>query len=159
MLRTSYVAAAGPTKEFLESGCALIVATVADDLEPHASRGWGLDLVGENRVRLLVDADDLQLHANLAANSSIAISATHVPTLRSVQLKGHTTSFEPGTDADLHRMRRYCDQFFADIQATDGIAPEMMERIVPARLAVYQAQFDEVFDQTPGPRAGASFTP
>jgi hypothetical protein len=158
MLRSAYVAVPGPTKEFLESGCALIIASVDDDLVPHASRGWGLDVVGENLIRMLVDADDDQLHANLAANGAIAIGATSVLTLRSVQLKGHTTAFEPGTEADLHRLRRYCDQFFGDIKATDGYEPELMTRIVPARLAAYRAEFDEVFDQTPGPGAGSVFT-
>lgn len=158
MLRTSYVASPAPTKEFLESGCALIIATVDADGEPHAGRGWGLDVLEPNRFRLLVDADDLRLRANLAANGSIAVTATHVPTLRSIQLKGHAVETESRGDADIARMRRFCDQFFADVEATDGVAPSMMERLVPARLSACEVRADAIFDQTPGPGAGSSLS-
>jgi len=159
MLRTSYVASPAPTKEFLESGCALIVATVDADGEPHAGRGWGLDVLEPNRFRLLVDADDLQLRTNLAANGSIAITATHVPTLRSIQLKGHAAETEPRGEADMARLQRFCEEFFADVEATDGVPPSMMQRIVPGSLIPCEVTADAIFDQTPGPGAGSSLSP
>ncbi len=156
MLKTHYVASAGPTKDLLESGSGLIVASVANDGSPHASRGWGLDVLDANDMRLLVDADDAQLHENLAANGALAVTASRVTTLRSIQLKGRAGPMEVGSADDMLRMRRYCDEFFADVEATDGVSPLLMERIVPARLVAYRFEVDASFDQTPGPQAGSA---
>ena len=47
---------------FLEGGCALILATVLPDGEPHAGRGWGLTVLPDaGHVRLLLDAEDLAM--------------------------------------------------------------------------------------------------
>lgn len=140
----------------MESGCALILASVGPDLEPHASRGWGLDVVDEHRVRLLVAADDERLHAHIGANGAIAVTASSVRTLRSIQMKGRATGPEPGTDADAARMQRYLDEFFADVETTDGVPPALLQRIVPAELVAYVVDVEAMFDQTPGPNAGSA---
>ena len=140
---------------FLEGGSALILGTVAADGAPHASRGWGLDVLGDGEVRLLVDADDDVTLANATATGAIAITAADVRTLHSTQLKGHVVAVEAGGPADQARARRYCDQFFEDIHETDGTPFETLERMVPSRFAACICRFDEWFDQTPGPGAGA----
>lgn len=156
MLKTRSVAFPSALRAFLESGSALILASVDEHGTPHASRAWGLDVVSETTVRLLLDGDDEQLHANLAANGAVAITASSVTTLRSIQLKGRATA--PGRIApdDPARMQRYCEEFFADVQATDGVPRHLLERIVPGTLATCDVEIDAVFDQTPGPRAGTA---
>ena len=64
------------TKEFLESGNALIVATVSADGEPHASRGWGLTVLpGDDRhMRLLLSVDDLVTQEHARAGGAIAVA-------------------------------------------------------------------------------------
>ena len=37
------------TRAFLESGCGLLVGTVGADGEPHAGRGWGMDVLEPGR--------------------------------------------------------------------------------------------------------------
>ena len=142
---------------FLESGCSTIVGTVGPDGEPHASRGWGISVGGgdETTVRLVVDAADTVGLRHLADRGAIALTGGDVRTLHSVQLKGRSLGVEPATDADRARARRYCDEFFADIAQTDGTERDLLERLVPADYAVCLVAVDEVFDQTPGPGAGA----
>lgn len=142
---------------FLESGCALIVATVSADREPHAARGWGLDVVSVDdvTVQLLLDADDARIVDDLAADGEIAITGADVRTLRSVQLKGRAFDIEPATAGDRRRARRYCDGFFLDIHETDGTAFELLERLVPRDYLRCRVVVEELFDQTPGPGAGA----
>jgi hypothetical protein len=144
------------TVRFLQSGCGLIVGTVDADGMPLASRGWGLDVDAEGMwARLLLAADDPGLRQNLAATAPIAVTGASVRTLRSVQLKGSVRDVGPASDRDRARSRRYCDDFFGDIVAVDHAEREVIERLTPADLVVCRFAVDEVFDQTPGPAAGA----
>jgi hypothetical protein len=140
---------------FLEAGSALIVGTVAADGMPHATRGWGLDVLPDGRVRLLLDGDDDGALANLRATGAIAVTAADVRTLHSTQLKGRAVAVEAGDEADAARARRYCVQFFTDIHETDGTPFEVLERMVPSRYAACLCEVGDWFDQTPGPGAGA----
>jgi hypothetical protein len=143
------------TIEFLEGGCALIVGTVLPDGEPHARRGWGLTVLSAETAngRLLL-ATEVTDPADLATGSAIAITAADVATLRSVQLKGRVLGTEAATDADRDRAGRFVDAFFNDIVETDGTPRAILDRLVPAEYSACLVQFDELYDQTPGPRAG-----
>lgn len=164
MLRTHYGTRQGTggvfeteTRAFFESGCALLVGTVSADGEPHAGRAWGLDVVSEAplRVRVLLDVEDVATVEHAAAGGAIAVTATSVRTLHSVQLKGRATSVEvEAGDAD--RAARYIAEFFHDIQDTDGTASDLLDRFVPIGYVGCTVEVDERFDQTPGPAAGAA---
>ena len=148
---------------FLGGGRAFIVATVGEANEPHATRGWGLELVDEpridggraRRVRLLLDADDVCALEHVRRGRRVAITAADVRTLRSVQLKGRTVGLEVAGADDDARAARYCDAFFADITAIDGIQRGVLDRLVPSRYAACAVDVEELYDQTPGPGAGA----
>lgn len=141
---------------FLQSGCSTLVGTVGPDGDPHAARGWGLDVLdGETgTLRVLIDTDDELTVRHLTGHGPVALTAANVPTLRSVQLKGRSLGVEPATEVDADRARRFCDDFFSDIEMTDGTERSLLERLVPDGFAVCLVQVDEVFDQTPGPSAG-----
>lgn len=165
MLRTHYFATQGAPAvlddeitAFLQSGCALIVGTVAADGEPHAGRAWGLDVTSSGdtaHLRLLLDADDATTIEHAAAGGAIAITATSVRTLRSVQLKGSTLELEVAGQDDGERAQRYLDQFFTDIRETDGTDLALTDRLVPSGYVACSVVVHERFDQTPGPGAGA----
>ena len=72
-----------------------------------------------------------------------------------MQLKGTAHDLEPPTDDDLARSRRFCDAFFADVEATDGTPRSLMERLVPADLLAFTVDVAEIYDQTPGPARSA----
>lgn len=143
---------------FLESGCALIVGTVAAGGEPHAGRAWGLSVPDGGaapRLRLLLDVDDATTVEHAATGGAIAITATSVRTLRSVQLKGRTLGLEVATLADGERAQRYIDQFSTDVRETDGTDVDLIGRIVPAGYVACTVEVHDRFNQTPGPGAGA----
>jgi hypothetical protein len=145
------------TAALLESGCSISVATVGPDCAPHASRGWGLTvLAGSNRVRLLLDADDHTILADLAGGGAIAVTGVAVPTLRAVQLKGEAS--EPvvtSKASDLARAANHCEKFFADLSNIEGIPVALVERLRPTAFAACTVTLSEVYDQTPGPAAGS----
>jgi len=143
---------------FLEGGCALIVGAVAPDGEPHASRGWGLTVLpGDGaRLRLLLPVDDDTAIELLAPGGQIAITGADVPTLRSLQLKGRSLGIEPATETDQARAREYTEAFFADIASADRYDRSTLDRFEPSGYIACLVVVDELYDQTPGPEAGAS---
>lgn len=152
-------------RELAERGCALVVGTVGPDGAPYASRGWGLSLTPTTTgpVRLLLNAGDETTLANLrrsdASGGRIAVTGADVVTLRSFQVKGRVTAVEPATDDDEAKADRYADEFFTDIEATDGTARVLTERLRPTSYVACTVQVDEAYDQTPGPAAGAPVEP
>ena len=166
MLRTRSTAGDGgwtlfdpDTRAFLESGCALIVATVGPDGAPHAGRGWGLELLDEGsspRFRLLLDAEDEQSIAHISGGGGpIAVTATNVVLLRSMQLKGRASDPEVATPRDVERAQRYIEDFFANVHETDATTWERFESFLPTGYVACAVEVEERFDQTPGPGAGA----
>jgi hypothetical protein len=146
------------TRAFLESGCGLIVGTVAADGAPHAARGWGMDVLDVGppvRLRLLLDADDERCIAHVVDGGAIAVTATHITTLRSIQLKGRALGPEVLTPADVERADRYVEAFFAAVHAADSVPWERFERFMPDGYVVCTFEAHERYDQTPGPGAGA----
>lgn len=142
-------------RAFLERGCAMIVGTVAADGAPHAQRAWGCSVVGSSTVRVLLDATDEVLRSHLTGGGRIAITSADVRTLESVQLKGRVERVEATTDEDLERCERHNAELFEDIFVTDHYPREYTERMEPPRYVVAVIAVDEVYDQTPGPGAGA----
>jgi hypothetical protein len=146
----------------LESGCALIVGTVSDDGEPHAGRAWGLDVLEDGdvaRLRLLLDSEDTLTIEHAVEGGTIAVTATNVRTLSSVQLKGRVGEPAVPTVEDVERAQRYMDWFFRDITETDGTDPALLQRFVPCGFVACTIEVHERFDQTPGPGAGGRLAP
>jgi hypothetical protein len=109
-------------------------------------------------VRLLLDADDARTIEHAAEGGAIAVTATNVRNLRSIQLKGRVRSPAAARPGDAERAQRYMDAFFGDISDTDGTNPALLERFVPSGFVACTIEVHERFDQTPGPGAGVRVT-
>ena len=141
---------------FLERGCAMVVGTVDDDGWPHAQRGWGCRVLGPSTVRILLDDTDATLRDHVERGGPIAVTSADVRDLRSVQLKGSVIGVEPAEPDDLERCDRHNDELFEDILQTDFFPRHLTERMVPPGYVVVVVEVEELFDQTPGPGAGAA---
>jgi hypothetical protein len=146
------------TVEFLESGCSLLVGTATPDGEPVAARGWGCRVVdaGPLRLRVLLGEDDVRGIEHARVGDLVAVTATSLRTLRSVQLKGSLAAIEAATPDDDALGARYRALFFGDAAATDGRDPGLLERMTPGAHVTWSVEVREVYDQTPGPTAGAA---
>ena len=144
---------------FLERGCAMVVGTVDDDGWPHAQRGWGCRVLGPSTVRILLDASDATLKAHVERRGRIAVTSADVRDLHSVQLKGTVTGVEPADADDLERCERHNDELFEDILQSDFYPRHLTERMVPPGYVAAVVEVEELFDQTPGPRAGSPVGP
>jgi hypothetical protein len=147
---------------FLHSGCALVVGLASITGEPYAARGWGvtvLDGAGDDaaplRLRLLLDSTEEAAAELIGPGCEVALTATDVRTVRSVQFKGRATGLVDVTEADQDRADAYCDDFFADVVTVDNTPRELVERMRPTRVMACTVELHELFDQTPGPGAGS----
>lgn len=145
---------------FLESGCSTVVGVVTPSGEPFATRGWGIAVLDAEpaTLRVLLGAGALASIGRRVGDVepfALALTGADVRTLRSVQVKGTAHGLEAVTPADEARSRRYFDAFVEDIIVTDAIPRSLMERLVPADLVACTVEVAEIYDQTPGPGAGA----
>jgi predicted pyridoxine 5'-phosphate oxidase superfamily flavin-nucleotide-binding protein len=139
-----------------EGPSALVVGTADAAATPAAVRAWGVEVLGDAQMRILLAADASVTLANVAANGAIAVTATDVMTNQSIQVKGRAGTAEPVSDADLARHAAYLDGFFRVVHESDGTAYELMERLRPGPQVALVVSVETVFDQTPGPAAGRS---
>ncbi len=142
----------------VESGTAHVVGFLAADGRPFVTRGWGIcvdDGTGVGRVIVsTVEMAALGYPGNDIAGAPIAVTATDVRTLQSIQLKGPVVGLEAVTEDDRARLAAYCDDFFTAVLETDGIPPVLMARTIPDEVVACRFEINEAFDQTPGPGAG-----
>jgi hypothetical protein len=141
---------------FLECTGSLIVATVDAAGVPTASRAWDLQVVGDRaRVRVQLDAADRTALESVGAGRSVAVTVTDVFTLRSVQVKGTGTAASAPTADDTVHGERYRAGFLANVAEIEQVPAALPERLIPTSFRSFEMAIDEVFDQTPGPAAGA----
>lgn len=138
---------------FASHGRALIVGAVDEAGMPHATRGWGFRLDGDVPV-VMLDADDTRGCGALVAERPIAITASDVPTLESVQFKGTSLGISTLTAADQQAVDTYVAAFIEVITEVDRLEPWAVARLIPSRFLPCRFRCEAIFDQTPGPRAG-----
>jgi hypothetical protein len=139
------------------AGGGLVVGTVSDDGEPRAVRAWAAVVTPgrEDRLRVVMSADDPVSVANLATGR-VAVTIADVRTFRSLQMKGAVASTGAPTAADLEQMRIQADTFLTAVHETDGNPLESLRRILPHEVVAFELVVEQVYDQTPGPDAGAA---
>jgi hypothetical protein len=141
----------------VERGYSLIVGTVDDDGAPRATRAWGIKVVDEASlvVRFTMSADDPVAVGNLDGRL-VAVTGADVRTLRAVQLKGRVRRVGEPDDDDLLRMSAHSERFFAAVEDIDGTPERLLKRILPRAVVAVDFVAEELFDQSPGPGAGAA---
>lgn len=143
--------------ELFERGSALIVGLVGPDGAPLATRAWGMRVHPDRTTaRVLVTARDVAA-ADIANHpgGELTVTGACVATLRSAQAKGTVVAVLPPDATDAACMQGYTDRLVEDVSTVDGIPRYLVERLVPDAVLACEVELREVYDQTPGPRAGA----
>jgi hypothetical protein len=86
----------------------------------------------------------------------MAVTVADVRTLHAVQAKGTAHSLAEATPDHLERYAAYKAAFFAAVNRADGYRPELLEQWAPIDLWIALLDVEALFDQTPGPTAGAT---
>ena len=118
-----------------------------------------MQVLDGDRVRLLLSTTATRARANLEGGGAMALTTTHFATNVSWQLKGRVEAIEPATAADRIRFDAFCAGAVALIHAGDGAPEEIIWRLAPPGIVACELSVAQVFDQTPGPGAGARVAP
>jgi len=150
----------GEVRDLLESSNSQIVATVDETGLPEATRAWAIDVVpGGRELRLLLSTTASRTLANLATTGRIALTVTHFATLESVQVKGRVVTVDVRTSADHIRFEEFCAGCTRALNELEGTPEAVIGRMKPVDVVACVMTVDEVYDQTPGPAAGARVAP
>lgn len=145
---------ASPLLSLVDKGVGLLLGTVDEQNVPRGTRAWGVRVVGERTIRATFSADDDMIVAN-ASNGWVAITGADVRELRSAQLKGRALRVVEPDDDDLDVAAAHTELFLHAIHETDLHGLELLQRFLPVRMLSVDIEVSDMFDQTPGPSAGA----
>jgi len=140
----------------VQEGVGLLLGTVGLDGSPRGTRAWGIRIV-EDRLRVTFGADDPQVVAN-ARDGVVAVTGADVRRLRSAQVKGTVVRLVEADAEDMAAVEEQSELFFQAIHETDLDEIDVLRRMLPARMMALEMSVAEVYDQTPGPRAGLMIT-
>jgi hypothetical protein len=141
---------------FIHGGVAVGMATRDEDLRPAYTRGWGPGVSADGLWLTLcvVAAQGSSSRENIEGNGAIAVVFNPPTAGRALQVKGVAVEAREPAAEELERAERHLEAFAAEAERV-GAPPGNAQRLFVQRdfLAV-RLSIDEVFDQTPGQRAG-----
>jgi Pyridoxamine 5'-phosphate oxidase len=149
-------------RAFLESGVSVLVGTRDSGLNPEITRAWG-PRVSRDRtsIRLCVPlTTSRKTLENLKENGQIAVSFSLPTTYKTIQLKGHYIETVKPNATDLRAVERHREAF-CSLNEGLGVERHLLDSFWRAELAtspiLVAIRFhpEEIFDQTPGPKAGS----
>jgi hypothetical protein len=138
-----------------DDGVSMFVGTVRADGVPAGCRAIGAvsrDDLGTLTVYVPV-ATSRDVIAAVAATKRIAVVASYPPDHSTVQVKGTTTAVRLAADAEESVVRQKLERF-ADVLDTIGVPRRVTRAVACWPAFAIEMKIDEIFEQTPGPKAG-----
>ena len=138
-----------------DEGMSIFVGTVSHDGLPAGCRAIAATSPDQLKtVTVYVPmATSRDVVANVAATKKLAIVATYPPDHSATQLKGTTTAVRLARDDEQEFLRYRIDKF-GDILHAIGIPRRVTRGINHWPAFAIDMTVEEVYDQTPGPKAG-----
>lgn len=141
--------------ELLTSGVSILVATRNADLVPEAVRAYAAVVAPDRRRVDLVVPNGLgdRTIANLRDNGRIAVAFSRAIDDVSVQVKGSCVAIRPATEEDRAIVERFRAAYIEGLYLI-GMPRSLTGRFRALPGTIVGFDVSEVFNQTPGPRAG-----
>ena len=141
---------------FLQEGIAIQLGTRNERLEPNGVRvvSVAVDHDGRHIVAYVPDAAVAQVLPDLQSNGQAALVFARPPDERACQLKGTFTNAQPATAAERAGVEAQWDRWL-DRLASIGVARATLEPWITWPCTAIRVRVTAIFDQTPGPNAGA----
>jgi hypothetical protein len=141
---------------FLEEGLAIHIATRDRRLAPDGTRATAIRTEpGGTHVVVYVPAiAEARVVPNLEANGQVAVVLVRVRDERSCQLKGVFAGARKARDDERPFVMEQWDRFVQNIEQI-GLPRAVTGQWTMWPCLAIALQVTELFDQTPGPRAGA----
>jgi hypothetical protein len=136
---------------------AIVVGTRDAAMRPACALAAGVAFPGGGRVTVYVsEAAGAETFANLEANGAIAVVFEEILSHNTVQLKGRVTRIRRVDESERAAVERSIAGFFRQVEAV-GATPGVVRQVRrwPCRAVTFDVT--DVFEQTPGPKAGTPF--
>jgi hypothetical protein len=148
--------------EFIRGRRSIIAASRDAKGRPSLMRACGLRIdPADGALRVyLARSQAAQLLADIAASGLVAVVVSEPSTHRTMQLKGSDARVESATPEDLAGLEPYAERLDRELQSI-GFPASFARTLVavdPADVVAVRFAPTEIYDQTPGPRAGAAIT-
>ncbi|HEV7241866.1 MAG TPA: hypothetical protein VGQ36_21725 [Thermoanaerobaculia bacterium] len=142
-------------QQWVEGGISVIVGTADADKVPTCCRAIAISTKDNfETVTVYIPAvTGQETIANVATTRRVAISCTAPLSHGSIQIKGISRGVKLALPTDEEFVRTRLHQF-ADVLAELGLPRRVTHRITHWPAFAIDVSVEEVFDQTPGPRAG-----
>ena len=139
----------------LSEGVSVLIGTVDADGYPACCRGVALtsdDDFGTITVYFPVETGQ-ETVANVATTRRIAVAFSEPISHQSVQFKGTMRAVRVAREDEALLVRERVERFAAVLE-TIGSSRTLARRITHWPAFALEIQVEQIFDQTPGPRAG-----
>jgi len=145
--------------EFIQLGISITVASRDVRHVPSLSRALGCRITADGRQLelVMIRPQGETLFRDLEKTGAIAVVFSQPTTHRTLQIKGSDAVIRPG-DADDMALARRCGQEFAEEIGKIGFPGHFTQRMFQCDqndLCVVRFTPADLFQQTPGPNAGA----
>jgi hypothetical protein len=139
----------------LHGGTSVIVGTVNADGFPTCCRGIAIRTRDdfETVTVYLPAATAQETIANVATTHRVAIACTHPLSHESLQIKGLSREVRVAPPEDEAFVRQRLDEF-ADVLDEIGLPRGVTRRVAHWPAFAIDVSVEQVFNQTPGPKAG-----
>lgn len=143
-------------QKFAGGGVSVLVGTVDADGVPTCCRGIAIAMRDFETVTVYVPAATAQeTVANLATTRRIAVSCTHPLSHESMQIKGLTRGVRLAPPKDEAFVQQRLEEF-GDVLQEIGLPIHIWRSVAHWPAFAIDLSVEQVFNQTPGPKAGAA---
>jgi hypothetical protein len=140
---------------FLEGPNSMMVATRDADFVPEIARVVFLRCAPEgDRIAIAIRAAEARTLENARANGRIAVSAERMASHKTMQVKGRMVGVRPLRDDERPDVERAFEAFVRSAEEV-GMPRRVIERVARWPLVELEIAVEELYDQSPGPGAGA----
>lgn len=148
---------------FVQSQVSIMAAAKGLNGQPVIARGIGATVEPDSgRIRVILrDNDADELMAGVKAHDHVAVTFTRPQTDVSMQIKGNAVAILPANAADVAAHRRYVPAMVAELLPL-GFDAGLIGCVVSdngSPISILSFRPTQLFDQTPGPKAGQRRTP
>ncbi|HJQ36067.1 MAG TPA: hypothetical protein VKB93_02905 [Thermoanaerobaculia bacterium] len=146
-------------RKVVESGLSIVVGTADSDRMPSCCRAIAVTTNDDfETVTVYVPvATRLETMANIATTRRVAVTCSEIPSHESTQIKGVTRSVRLAPQSEQSFLKERLDAFAGSLELI-GLPRQIARSMSFWPAYAIDLSVEEVFDQTPGPKAGNSLT-
>jgi hypothetical protein len=151
----------GDVAHFLESATVAMGGSRDKNLVPHVHKisGWAVGSDQKTLTCLISQGFTEDLIPSLENNAQFALTVCEVPSHETYQFKGTCLGSRAVNESDQMIYEQFQRRFAERVHTLFGFPEDLVRAFIPPPSMVLDLAVQEIFVQTPGPRAGRRLFP